>query len=105
MDTARERRWRSEAEFFDETATRASANGDAIDPAVFERYASRRRPWLRREYCLGLLREVRGKTVLDVGCGLGDDAILLARYGAAHVVGIDISSRSIDLARRRAICA
>ena len=39
--------------------------------------------------------------MLDVGCGEGEDAILLALKGA-KVKGIDISTKAIDLARARA---
>ena len=42
-----------------------------------------------------------GKTVLDVGCGIGTDAISFARAGA-RVTAIDISPRSIDIAYKRA---
>ncbi|MEA2125910.1 MAG: hypothetical protein QOI80_2692 [Solirubrobacteraceae bacterium] len=34
--------------------------------------------------------DVNGKTVLDVGCGTGDMAAILARMGAARVVGTDL---------------
>ena len=40
----------------------------------------------------------RGKRLLDVGCGLGNDLSRFAR-GGAIVTGIDISPRAIDLAR------
>lgn len=41
----------------------------------------------------------RGQSVLDVGCGVGND---LARFaqGGAHVFGIDLAPHSIDLAER-----
>lgn len=43
-----------------------------------------------------------GKSVLDVGCGLGAIDVLLARsYDAASVVGIDIEQPLVDHARRR----
>ncbi len=40
----------------------------------------------------------RGEAVLDVGCGLGNDAARFAA-GGAMVTGIDIAPRAIDLAR------
>src|SRR5688572_7674773 len=43
----------------------------------------------------------RGKTVLEVGCGIGTDTINFARAGA-FVTAIDLSSESLALARRRA---
>jgi ubiquinone/menaquinone biosynthesis C-methylase UbiE len=42
-----------------------------------------------------------GKRVLEVGCGLGTDTMNFARAGAT-VTAVDLSSASLDLARRRA---
>jgi ubiquinone/menaquinone biosynthesis C-methylase UbiE len=42
----------------------------------------------------------KGKTVLEVGCGLGTDAIQFARAGA-HYTGIDLTPRSIELVQKR----
>jgi ubiquinone/menaquinone biosynthesis C-methylase UbiE len=42
-----------------------------------------------------------GKRVLEVGCGLGTDTVNFARAGA-RVTAVDLSSSSLDLARRRA---
>jgi SAM-dependent methyltransferase len=39
--------------------------------------------------------------VLDIGCGLGDNAIFLARHGF-HVTGLDISPTALITAERRA---
>jgi SAM-dependent methyltransferase len=38
-------------------------------------------------------------SVLDVGCGPGSLALVAARRGAARVVGTDVNSRAVDLAR------
>ncbi|MEE9285667.1 MAG: class I SAM-dependent methyltransferase [Dehalococcoidia bacterium] len=43
----------------------------------------------------------RGKRVLEIGCGLGADSVSFARAGA-EVTAVDISQRSVELARRRA---
>jgi ubiquinone/menaquinone biosynthesis C-methylase UbiE len=43
---------------------------------------------------------VRGKTVLDFGCGVGTEAIQMAEHGAARVVGVDIDQASLNTARR-----
>ena len=52
------------------------------------------------EYAYALLGDVRGRTVLDFGCGSGENTLLLARRGA-KVIAVDISGDLIDLARRR----
>lgn len=52
------------------------------------------------EYAFHLLGDVRGKTVLDIGCGTGENIIPLARRGA-RVIGIDISPDLVALANER----
>src|SRR5215212_3502171 len=52
------------------------------------------------EYAYALLGDVRGRTVLDFGCGSGENTLLLARRGAI-VIGVDISRSLIELAERR----
>ena len=43
--------------------------------------------------------EVRGKSVLDAGCGTGIFSIIFARNGAGRVTGIDISPGSLETAK------
>ncbi|HET9830486.1 MAG TPA: class I SAM-dependent methyltransferase [Vicinamibacterales bacterium] len=52
------------------------------------------------EYAFALLGDVAGKTVLDLGCGSGENSLLLARRGA-DVIGIDISTALLSLAAKR----
>lgn len=50
----------------------------------------------------------KGKRVLDVGCGSGRYCLEYARHGAAEVVGVDLSTQMLDIARavvERAGCA
>lgn len=47
-------------------------------------------------------RRVRGRRVLDFGCGTGGDAVALAEAGARQVVGIDIVPASLARAARLA---
>jgi ubiquinone biosynthesis O-methyltransferase len=56
---------------------------------------------LERRLILELVGDVRGLSVLDVGCGDGDLAVELSTRGA-NVVGIDASGSMIDAARQRA---
>lgn len=42
----------------------------------------------------------KGKRLLEIGCGLGTDLVQFAR-GGALVTGIDLTPRSIELAKRR----
>lgn len=51
--------------------------------------------WINREQLRGA-----GRRAIVVGCGLGDDADLLARYGF-DVTGFDISPSAVAWARRR----
>jgi ubiquinone/menaquinone biosynthesis C-methylase UbiE len=48
-----------------------------------------------------LLGNVLNKTVLDLGCGAGENSVLLARR-ATKVVGLDISPDLVEIAQRRA---
>jgi ubiquinone/menaquinone biosynthesis C-methylase UbiE len=45
-----------------------------------------------------------GDTILDLGCGTGDDALRLARHGVT-VVAIDASSEMVRIARERGVDA
>jgi SAM-dependent methyltransferase len=54
------------------------------------------------EYSFHLLGDVRGKTVLDLGCGTGENLIPLIERGA-RVIGIDISAELISLAQERLV--
>jgi 2-polyprenyl-3-methyl-5-hydroxy-6-metoxy-1,4-benzoquinol methylase len=94
--------WRSETEYFDARAREAAARVEAgVAPEVLARYANPTRPWYNKEYRFRLLGDVAGARVLDVGCGMGENAVLLASRGA-RVTGVDVSPASIEAARRLA---
>lgn len=46
--------------------------------------------------------ELQGKQVLDIGCGLGRPACILAKKYGAYVVGTDLESHLIDRSKQRA---
>jgi SAM-dependent methyltransferase len=56
--------------------------------------------YYERPATLSLLPKVRGKRVLDAGCGPGAYAQILSRRGA-KVVGVDVSPKMLRLARVR----
>lgn len=62
-----------------------------------ERFRYEAQPFMRE--LVGFER-YRGKKLLEVGCGLGTDLLQFAR-GGAIVTGVDLSSTSIDLVRKR----
>jgi len=97
-----QQRWGTEARFFDEWASQAAEALKPVDPRTLARYGARSpRRRFNKEFRFRLLGDLRGRRVLDVGCGDGSNAVLLAKLGAI-VTGIDVSPKAIELARRRA---
>jgi len=47
-----------------------------------------------------LLPDLKGKTVLDIGCGYGHNCLDFVKRGASKVVGIDISEKMLDVAKK-----
>lgn len=90
-------RWQKEQEFFDHE----EYSEGALVPSTIERYTLCRKPYLPAEYPFWLLGDVHGKRILEVGCGDGTNAVMLALKGAT-VVGVDISPKAIEIARARA---
>ncbi len=52
-----------------------------------------------RRHFYSLLPDLAGKTLLDVGCGSGHDAVYYSSHGAV-VNGIDISDKEIEMVRK-----
>jgi ubiquinone/menaquinone biosynthesis C-methylase UbiE len=52
------------------------------------------------EYAFHLLGDVRGKTILEYGCGDGENTVVLANRGA-HIIALDISAELLEVARKR----
>lgn len=64
--------------------------------------SSARCPKVETHFGPGIWNAVRGKRVVDFGCGTGEEAIELARRGAAEVIGLDIQERWLLEAKRSA---
>ena len=48
-----------------------------------------------------LLPDLRGKSVIDLGCGFGFSCVAFRKMGAAKVIGIDISEKMLQAAREQ----
>src|SRR5215831_21042498 len=92
---------RAEIARSDEEARHTPSFQLAADERQIARYMapSRESPF-PLEYAYALLGDVAGRTVLDLGCGSGENSLLLARRGAA-VIGVDISESLLALASQR----
>lgn len=75
------------------------------DPVFFEGYKALRerddsfnvlleQPAMRR-----LMPDIKGKKVLDIGCGAGGNCLDFVNRGAESVTGIDLSEKMLELAR------
>lgn len=74
---------------------------ELVDPIQLKRYMNPPSDTAYAlEYSFYLLGDVRGKTVLDFGCGSGENLVALLERGA-HAIGLDISPELIALAQQR----
>jgi SAM-dependent methyltransferase len=53
----------------------------------------------------GIWSELKGKDVVDFGCGSGGETVEMARRGARHVTGVDILEPALESARQAARAA
>ena len=60
-----QRRWEQERAFFDAE----EYSEEAIPPSTIERYTLCRKPFLPAEYPFWVMGDVRGRRVLELGCG------------------------------------
>ena len=71
----------------------------------FESFRSSRNDEVNFNDCIetpilfAMLPELRGKTVLDIGCGMGQHAGQYAAMGAKSVLGIDLSEKMLEYAK------
>lgn len=85
----------------EEAISEALERGMALEPASFaplDQFHIRGR--LATEELIELSGFGPGMTVLDVGCGVGGPARLLASVAGCHVVGLDLTEEYISAARR-----
>ncbi len=54
-----------------------------------------------REDLIRLVRELKVESILDVGCGSGENLAALAKSGGYELAGVDLSTEGIELARKR----
>jgi ubiquinone/menaquinone biosynthesis C-methylase UbiE len=92
---------RAEIERSDQEARHTASQHLAADEHQIARYMA---PPLDSafplEYAFALLGDVNGRTVVDLGCGSGENSLLLARRGAT-LIGVDISESLLALAAQR----
>jgi 2-polyprenyl-3-methyl-5-hydroxy-6-metoxy-1,4-benzoquinol methylase len=91
---------REEADFANEDYKPYADNLD-IDLGMFRRYRLPQNLADWRQMSALLMGDIAGKQLLDFGCGLGEEAIYLAKLGA-KVTAIDISEVGIASLRKRA---
>lgn len=85
----------AEAQFHDEWADKVRLE----DVDVREAFEALTAP--ENRFILAQMGELRGKTILDVGCGLGESSVYFAIQGA-KVTALDLSPKMVNLAKRLA---
>ena len=74
-------------EFFDgykKLRGNASAANDIVEkPALFS-----------------LAPDLHNKSVLDIGCGYGENCVQFLKLGATKVTGLDISAKMLEIAKK-----
>jgi ubiquinone/menaquinone biosynthesis C-methylase UbiE len=76
-------------------------NNLAISQRMFRKYAEPRNWWDWRQFSARLLGKVEGQSLLDYGCGMGEEATYFAQLGA-RVTAIDASPVGVEITRNRA---
>jgi len=70
----------------------------AMRQEAFKKGESKPHRFVEKPAMKSLLTDLSGKKILMLGCGTGEESMLLREYGAADLVGVDLSSESIKLA-------
>ncbi|HEY5949347.1 MAG TPA: class I SAM-dependent methyltransferase [Kofleriaceae bacterium] len=72
-----------------------------ISESMLANYEHPTNLWDWRQMAAVLLGELAGKSLLDFGCGMGEESVYLAKLGA-RVTAIDISEIGVATVKRRA---
>jgi ubiquinone/menaquinone biosynthesis C-methylase UbiE len=72
----------------------------SINETMLKKYTEPTEMWDWRQYAATVLGDIRGKRLLDYGCGQGEESCYFATKGA-NVFGIDISEVGVRVARER----
>jgi SAM-dependent methyltransferase len=91
---------RAEKERSAKEASQTSANSLAYPENVARYYNPPVDTIHPLEYAFHILGDVKGKTILEYGCGDGVNTVPLANRGA-HVIGLDLSPELIAVAKQR----
>lgn len=96
-----EERKEKEIEYYDKRAEKSLKEGlkgkeitdfEGFNPNLLSSY----------RFCYQFLKDkCRDKIILDYGCGNGVHSVFLAKSGAKRVIGIDLSEKSLEIARER----
>lgn len=92
-----EDRKKIEIEYYDNKVKESAAKGEDAD---FEGFNPKNLSSFK--FCYEWLKKnCRGKIILDYGCGNGVHSAFLAQSGARKVIGIDLSEKSLEIAREK----
>ncbi|HUS30086.1 MAG TPA: class I SAM-dependent methyltransferase [Kofleriaceae bacterium] len=91
---------REEAEFANRDYA-AHANDLELSDEMFAKYSRPAELWDWRQLAAMMLGNVKGKALLDYGCGMGEESVYWAKLGA-QVTAIDISEVGVSTTKRRA---
>lgn len=95
LSSSNEERRQKEAEFHDKWASEIDVERTLVDETFTAVTA------IENRHILSQFGDVRGKRVLDYGCGACEGGIYLAKQGA-NVVGIDVSPGMLEAAQKLA---
>jgi SAM-dependent methyltransferase len=77
-------------------------NGTGVPMPQTDPFAERGISKLKTYFGPDIFDDMKGKSVLDFGCGAGSNALEMAAAGCQQVIGLDIQEPLLELARRSA---